>query len=76
MVIGMIKDAMRYQALSSRIAEALQWLQTAHRYFCQSLPKLQRQYRNQALNRDQFERTRRRYRRGQIPFAVKKSSAM
>mgnify|MGYP000851439911 CR=1 FL=1 len=29
MVIGMIKDAMRYQALSSRIAEALQWLQTA-----------------------------------------------
>lgn len=29
MVVGMIKDAMRYHALSSRIADALKWLETA-----------------------------------------------
>lgn len=29
MVIGMIKDAARYDGLGSRVAEALKWLQTA-----------------------------------------------
>jgi len=29
MVVGMIKDAVRYHALSSRIADALKWLETA-----------------------------------------------
>ena len=28
MIIGMIKDAARYEVLSGRIAEALKWLQT------------------------------------------------
>jgi len=30
MIIGMIKDAARYESLNDRIAEALKWLQTVN----------------------------------------------